>query len=481
MKPRAPKTDRQSLADPPKVIQLAERAETFIEMTELEPYDGTFIGKHIDADGRITGDPKVYKWWQRVALVPATIPWLFTYLREARTRNVCLIRGGPANLERQPTLRQRAGVYGSEDRGDHGFVDAPTRLIPFDIDGARISWQADPERAVRTIVAMLGEPYASASFVWFFSASHGLEIDKQTPETPDGQKPVKLKRWTGRISDDKVRVHIIFLAERDLDEAEAVALTLMAKARVPEVDKSSCFRVQINYITRPLWAEHPDRDVLGDTPTIGWVKGSRDTLAIPNNFKHAAYQAKAEGHATNIADHPDAESAVRGIGSDGEVRPHVLAAVRHLLIDNPVKAGVRPADHVRDIIAKLRGMIAQNTEEITGNLVRNGRSAREVDGLLQHVDPSYAEWCLDHPGSLRARRITNRSRRKRPGRRGSRPRLAWCGSSRGPGWLRMSGPRRHRERGSWPACSRRSTRHPRGPNPYRAFCWRHRPVAASQP
>ena len=112
-----------------------------------------------------------------MARVPATIPHLFAYLREARKRNICLIRGAPANLERQPTRRQKAGIYGAEDRGDHGFVDEPTRLFPLDVDGVQINWRADPEQAIRTIVGKLGEPWASTSFVWFFSATHGLEIE----------------------------------------------------------------------------------------------------------------------------------------------------------------------------------------------------------------------------------------------------------------------------------------------------------------
>ena len=40
-----------------KVIALAERAQEIIEITELEPSDGTFIGKHINRDGSITQYP----------------------------------------------------------------------------------------------------------------------------------------------------------------------------------------------------------------------------------------------------------------------------------------------------------------------------------------------------------------------------------------------------------------------------------------
>ena len=177
---------------------------------------------------------------------------------------------------------------------------------------SKINWRADPERAIRTIVAQLGEPWASTSFVWFFSATHGLELDEH-------------KRWTGKISDGSVRARIVFITERALNEAEANALTRIAKARVPKLDASITRQVQPNYIKRPHWVEHPDRDVLGDIPTIGWVKGASDYLAVPDDLTHTARWAKAQGYSGDIADHPDAESAVRGIGSEGQLREHMKA------------------------------------------------------------------------------------------------------------------------------------------------------------
>ena len=71
-----------------------------------------------------------------------------------------------------------------KERGDHGFTDEPTRLFFFDIDGVETKWRADPEGAVRRIVDRLGEPFASASFVWFFSASTGWSVDEKTSAGP---------------------------------------------------------------------------------------------------------------------------------------------------------------------------------------------------------------------------------------------------------------------------------------------------------
>jgi hypothetical protein len=376
----------------PKVIALADRAQEVLEITELEPSNGAFIGKRVNYDGSLTEYPNVTWWRQSAVRVPATTPALFAYLREARKRNICLIRGAPAKAERQPTRRQKAGLYGGEDRGDHGFLDTPTRLLPLDVDGERINWRADPEGAIRTLIAILGEPWASTSFVWFFTTKHGLERDEH-------------KRWTGKIIDGKLYARIVFLTERALNEAEAKALTSIAKACVPALDQRTCLTTQLNYIRRPHWVEHPDRDVLGDTPTIGWVKGTSDYLAVPDDLTYTAHWAQAEGHDNYIADHPDAETAVRAIGSDGEVRPHVMAAVRHLLLANPAPEVVSFADHSGNIIAKLRIMIAQHREEICSNLVRNGRSKDVVDELLQHTKPSWANWLLERPATLKRKTI----------------------------------------------------------------------------
>ena len=66
-----------------KVIQPADQTQEFIEITELEPaFRGFFAGKRIEADDSITEYPKVARWRQNVADVPATIPQLFDYLRK---------------------------------------------------------------------------------------------------------------------------------------------------------------------------------------------------------------------------------------------------------------------------------------------------------------------------------------------------------------------------------------------------------------
>jgi hypothetical protein len=243
-----------------------------LEITELEPSSKKFAGKRILHNNDILPFSGEALWYQQVARIPADLRALLDYLSEARQRNVILIRDAPANPGRQPTRRQKAGG----ERGDHGFHDRPTRLFPVDIDKARINWRDDPEAAVRRLRLLLGERFASASCVWHFTASHGLEID---PEVNSIRK-----RWTGRIVDGEVSVRLLFITDRPLNSREAVAFNLIAKAQsgLP-VDEKIAHRVQPIYILRP-WDAQPDRDVLGDIKTIGLIEGVNATRAVPGDL-----------------------------------------------------------------------------------------------------------------------------------------------------------------------------------------------------
>jgi hypothetical protein len=380
-----------------EVIEL--EAVEVIKVTELTPYDNTFIGKRIERDGRVTPYPKSVVWWrQRVARCPATIVAVCDYLREARTRNIILIRGAPADLSREKTRRWKAGGK----RGNHGFDDTPTKLFCFDIDGALIAWRDDPEGAIRRIVAQLGEPWSTASFVWFFTSSHGLETE--TVGTEDDEN--KYKRWRGAIRDGVVHVRLVFLLARALGRDEAVALTHVVKAQsgLP-LDPSISERVQPNYITRPYWDAHPDRDPLGDCPTIGWIRGACETVTVPDDIAHKARWAKAQGYDAVIANHPDALSAVLGIGSDGAVRSHMMAAIRHLLKINPPPDHISYIDHSLALADKLATMIAQHEEEIRKQLAAKGRQWGEVTGYLPGNMSDWACWLMERPGALNRKTV----------------------------------------------------------------------------
>ena len=381
-----------------KVIHLAERAQEVLEITELEPHYKTFVGKRINLDKTLTEYPNVTWWHQRVARIPATIRQLHVYLCEARKRNIILIPGTPANLERPVTRKWKANDERSDEHGPHGFLDEPTYVFFMDGDGIEINWRGDPERAIRAAVAQLGEPWISASYVWFLSATCGLEVVEYEL---DGKK---YKRWTGKLIDGKLRVRLAFLTDRALNQSEKTALTNIAQARVPKFDHSICRTVQPNYIQRPLWVENPHRDVLGDITTIGWVEGMRDRLAVPDNLTNTARWAKAQGHGSVIADHPDAESAVRGIGGDGRLREHMLAAIVHLLRANPIPDVVSFIDHSVAIANKLGDMIEQYRETIDNNLLKHGRRWGEVYYYLSRIS-DFALWCLNRPRSLYVKTI----------------------------------------------------------------------------
>ena len=380
-----------------KVVHLAERAPETLDITELEPRPDPnghpiFIGKKIAHSNKIISYPTNVTWYgQAVATIPATIPALFAYLREARTRNICLIRGTPANLERQWTRRQNAGLFDGKDRGDHGFTDEPTKLFFLDIDDMPLAWRDDPQEAIRTILTLLGEPWASTSCVWFFSGTHGLERGKDD-------------KWTGGISDGVLSARIAFITDRALTWGEASALTKIAKVKVPQLDPRICVTTQPNYIKRPLWMAHPEADPLGEIPTIGRIKGERETLEVPDNLLHLARWVKAQGHNVDIADHPDAEAAVRGIGSDGRIRQHLMSAVMHLLLANEVDDVTSFDEHAHGIVRTLRKMITQHHDEIDGNLTRERRRWAEVDKYLSGMT-TWAMWLLHRPAALKRKTI----------------------------------------------------------------------------
>jgi hypothetical protein len=393
-----------------KLVQLAEHAAEVIAVTELEPVNGEFAGKRILSDGTILEYPKQAKWFrQRVELIPATVSHLFAYLRAARQRNVLLIRGAPADLERASTLRQLAQkVRKGKDRGNHGFLDEPTRLFWIDIDGVSISWRGNIETAIRRVLAQLGEPWASTAFVWYLSASHGLElkdIEQPQPDKPKQKKEKKPKRWTGNIVDGKLRVRLGFITDRALGRDEAVALTHICKVLVPKIDPSIAETVQPNYIRRPQWMVHPDRDPLGNIATIGRCVGTYDYLVVPEDLPHKARWAKAQGVSAKIADDPDATTAVRAIGSDASVRSHLMAAVIHLVRENQPDWVTSYQDHSLNIVAKLQELVEEHRNEIIANLKRHNRSWNDVLHYLPDNMLDWAVWVLEHPAALQRKTV----------------------------------------------------------------------------
>jgi hypothetical protein len=378
-------------------------------ITELTPYydeDG-FVGKIVESHGKIKSAPRITWWrWREVTIEP-TIKALFDYVSVARKKNVCLIRGTHANPKRKRTRRQ---IAHRDKRGDHGFVDQPSRVLWMDGDGIELpagdDWITDPAGVVAGLVARMGEPWCSASYVWFFSSTHGLEFDKY-------------KIWTGALTHGDIRVRLGFITTRAITEDEALAMTMMAKVRFPEFDPAISRLVQPNYITRAQWEGHPGEDVLGTIPTIGWAQGEEEFLAIPDDLTTQARWLKAQGHGGVVAKHPSAEAAVRKIGTPvggdadddetritgatGTIRPHLGAAANHLLRANPIPKGVTKESHAATITQEIERLIEQHRSEIDANLKRHHRRWSEVTGYLERNIPELIIWMISrsyHPGKI---------------------------------------------------------------------------------
>jgi hypothetical protein len=344
-----------------------------LNITELEPFGGRFVGKTVARDGTIKQYSSGAWFHQRVASIPATIPALFKYLRDdARKRNIFLIRGVPANLERRRTRRQIAHIiHGGVDRGDHGFTDQPTKLFFLDFDGVAGQWQADPEGAVKNIAARLGPPYSDTDFAWFFSSKHGLKLDRH-------------KAWRGELSDTDVRVRVAFITARPINQTEAITLTkgLMARSRDLKLDPA------VSRLHRPRWQGHRDCDVLGDLPTIGLVEGGAKFLAVPDEIdKQSSTTQWSQGDST-IASHPDAEAAADAVGSDGSIRSHLMCGIGRLLQANPAAGEA-------SVVAELRDMVEQRRGKIEAALQRHNRKWVEVQNYFPDDMARFATWWIE--------------------------------------------------------------------------------------
>jgi hypothetical protein len=307
--------------------------------TELTPTDAQgrpvtrHVGKTINANGIITAAPN-HVWWRHQAIHLSSVAFLHRYLIDAQRRGVALIRGLPAS-DRQPMRRWLAH---RESRGDHGFIDGPgVTGIAMDIDGAQLGpgedWTTDPDGAVDSVVRRLPEPWCETSYVWMFTATHGLIKD-----------PADKHRWTGKVGGSTLRARAFWLAARPIAGTELEPWFRLLKAEdLAAIDEALGRTVQPCYISRPKWLAHPDdRDPLGVIKTVGLVRREHDLLRIPDDLPKTLRWARATGATLgNLVHHPDAITAIRAIGTPtdgskrGDIHPHLKAAVFLLVRANP--------------------------------------------------------------------------------------------------------------------------------------------------
>jgi hypothetical protein len=381
----------ESGAKPADVIELAHDR---LVLTELTPTDDCFVGKQILLNGHVLPYPtKITDWNWITACIPATPIALFDYLRKLQSRNACLIRGLPiSGLAQKKVRRLKAN-----------FIDEPSRLLFFDVDGAPADWRADPEAAVISIVQRLGEPWASASFVWFFSSTHGLVTEKVTVKDENSGKDTVQAYWRGEIGEGTVKVRLAFILERALNEKEACGLTKLLKLESGlKLDPQISVYNQPNYTTRPKWLAQPERDVLDglgdDFKRIGWIKGAHDFVDVSDATINKIQWARAEGHGSGdgIASHPDALTAVCSIGSDRDVRSHMKAAIIHLSNANRPPEHSSIAEHAANLAARLDDMIRDNAAAVSASLQAGGRSWANVWNYLPKNMTDWAEWVIEH-------------------------------------------------------------------------------------
>jgi hypothetical protein len=392
-RPARPERRPRNLGDP---------AHPLVHLTELAPrHSNQDACKVILDDGSISDYPKIRDWkWRQVTIRDCAD--LFNYIDRNQRINICLIRGAPQATTPEVTRRKKA----SEEYPD-GFDDRPTAWIPLDIDGAPLlsgeNWQHDPERAVRSIIARLGEPFHNVSVVYQFTGTHGLQRD------PDNKK-----RWTGRLTNDSLRVRLYCLLDRAIGEEQAVNWLRILKASVPELDDRLGLVVQVIYTRKPNFVRLEGDPI---AQRVGFVEGRYERVKVPDDLEQRVrwVQAEGTGQIAEMADHPDLYSAIAAIGTPkpgeqgGAIYPHLLAAARHLVRQNPGR------DAVEMFAAFGRSIKERHMGRIARNLIRFNRSKND---LLKYFDDGsierWIEWLVKNPHAFHRKRLRRAEGHCRP-------------------------------------------------------------------
>lgn len=357
---------------------------TAYQLTVLRPAGPGRVFKRIRADGRVEAADRVRRFIHSVENI-ATPERLLEVVRRAASSNSAVIRGAAA-CDRQPVIRQLAGV---RDRGDEGFHDLPRGWLALDVDKLVLppltDWRSDLPAVIEYVVGLLPECFHDAKVVYSLTASHGLEFDA-------------LKRWTGNYTDN-VRLRLWVLLDRPIDGRTAEAWTSAMDPRLG-LDTAICRAVQLNYIARPRCDDGADPlapHIARGLDVVGLRDGLDARVAVPAGIETEARWNRAEGRSAGCASHPSADAAILAIGQPtqpggrAEIRSHLHSAVHHVA---RAEWSARRSPTAEAVAAAVRRDVLARRDSIEPTLNATGRKWSEVLDYIGDELTRYTEWLV---------------------------------------------------------------------------------------
>ena len=385
----------------------AERASPLVRIAQLTPAYYGVPNKVIREDGRIEDYPnEIVDWTWKLITIRA--PFDIFDLVRFNAGNSILIRGTPQDTTLSITRKKKAS-----DKYPTGFIDAPTAWIAFDVDGAPlpsgVSWLTDPDAAVRSVIACLGEAFRDVTVVWQFTGTHGLKKDASG------------KKWTGELISNSVRVRLYFLLDREITCEQAVNWVRILKGSLPQLDEAILRQVQPNYILPPHFEGGSDPI----PQRVGIIRGSKDRVHVPDNLDQQTRWAHAEGIGrVEVAEHPDLHAAIAAVGTPlpgrdhGTIYPHLLAAAQHLLRQNPRAPATPIPVYAVEMTAAFERIVRSDRHMavIATDLLRHNRKKSDVLECFQPTTTTnryigrWIEWLVEHPNGLHLRKRVRRGK-----------------------------------------------------------------------
>lgn len=365
---------------------------TFTELTSAGNDRGKFPGKRIFRDGSIAGEPKITFWSSKQVTIN-NIEALFAYVQAAQQREVCIIRGLADHLPGQAVRRKK--VRNPDDPTDTGFHDVPQAWAAFDFDEVKLPVHADflrePHETIDHIVsALIGD---DVSYVIALTSTCGLAKSEG--------------RWAGHYDFTRVRFRLLVMLDRPIS-----CHMLAAWSHLLCADRQLAHVVQPIYIARPRWLKKPGTDILASTglPTCWLVRRQNDVVPTPSRLEHEARWQAAEGAGALGENHPDVNTAISKIGTDGHIHPHLLCAVRLLCHQYPRDENTSVETHARRINVTLIERLAQSRAEVCARLAHCNRAWAEVEEKLRNDTWRYAEWVLRDSPTAKNGKYVRRSK-----------------------------------------------------------------------